>query len=154
MNPKFVFAIRCVLALIWFYNGLWLKILHVDPHHLEIVQSVFQVSMNQAADFLNIIGGLETLLGIGILSGLFHRFVNYFQVFILLAMNSVGIVSGEGSISDPAGLLIMNLPTIVCGIIVAIYGPGAFSLRLPRFMKKKQKAADSSVESSEGDWHT
>lgn len=131
MSPKFIFAVRCVLSIIWFYNGLWLKILHVDPHHLEIVQSVFQVSVNQAADFLNIIGGLETLLAVGILSGLFHRFVNYFQVFILIAMNSIGIVSGEGTIADPAGLLIMNLPTVMCGIAVAKYGPGAWSLRLP-----------------------
>lgn len=138
MSPKFVFAIRCVLALIWLYNGLWLKILAVDPHHLEIVQAVFQISVNQAADFLNVIGLLETLLGIGILSGLFHRFVNYFQVFILIAMNSVGIVGGEGSISNPAGLLIMNLPTILCAIIVARYGPGAWALRL-RPLKAREK---------------
>lgn len=138
MSPKFVFAIRCVLALIWLYNGLWLKILAVDPHHLEIVQAVFQISMNQAADFLNVIGLLETLLGIGILSGLFHRFVNYFQVFILIVMNSVGIVGGEGSISNPAGLLIMNLPTILCAIIVARHGPGAWALRL-RPLKAREK---------------
>lgn len=131
MGPKFLFLIRCVLALIWLYNGLWLKILDVDPHHLEIVQSVFSVSINQAANFLNLIGALETLLGIGIISGLFHRFVNYFQVFILLAMNTIGIVSGEGSISNPAGLLIMNLPTILCAIIIARLGPGAWALRFP-----------------------
>ncbi len=79
MSPKFVFAIRCVLALIWLYNGLWLKIIAVDPHHLDIVQAVLNISVNQAADFLNVIGLLETLLGIGILSGLYHRFVNYFS---------------------------------------------------------------------------
>ncbi len=138
MSPKCVFAIRCVLALIWLYNGLWLKILAVDPHHLEIVQAVFQISVNQAADFLNVIGALETLLGLGILSGLFYRFVNYFQVFILIAMNSIGIVGGEGSISNPAGLLIMNLPTILCAIIVARYGPGAWALRL-RPVKDRSK---------------
>lgn len=140
MSPKLVFAIRCVLALIWLYNGLWLKILHVDPHHLEIVQAVFQISINQASDFLNVIGSLETLLGIGILSGLFHRFVNYFQVLILVVMNSVGIVSGEGTISDPAGLLIMNLPTIMCAIIIARYGPGAWALSLPRGKAKASEA--------------
>ncbi len=143
MSPKFVFAIRCVLALIWLYNGLWLKIFAVDPHHLDIVQAVFQISVNQAADFLNVIGVLETLLGIGILSGLFHRFVNYFQVFILVAMNSIGIVGGEGSISNPAGLLIMNLPTILCAIIVARYGPGAWALSFPR---SRVKAVEVSTE--------
>ena len=141
MSPKFVFAIRCVLALIWLYNGLWLKIVAVDPHHLDIVQAVFQISVNQAADFLNVIGVLETLLGIGILSGLFHRFVNYFQMFILIAMNSIGIVGGEGSISNPAGLLIMNLPTILCAIIVARYGPGAWALRLRRVEAKVEDPA-------------
>lgn len=136
MSPKFIFAIRCVLALIWLYNGLWLKILFVDPHHLEILQAVLQTSLNQAANFLNLIGVLETLLGIGILSGLFHRFVNYFQVFILLVMNCIGIVSGEGTIGNPAGLLIMNLPTILCAIAVARYGPGAWALALPRSKAK------------------
>lgn len=142
MSPKFVFAIRCALALIWLYNGLWLKILHVDPHHIEIVQAVFQISVNQAADFLNAIGSLETLLGIGILSGLFYRFVNYFQVFILVVMSGVGIVSGEGSISNPAGPLIMNLPAILCAIIVARHGPGAWALTFPR-LKAKASAAQT-----------
>jgi uncharacterized membrane protein YphA (DoxX/SURF4 family) len=88
------------------------------------------------------------LLGIGILSGLFHRFVNYFQVLILVVMNSVGIVSGEGTISDPAGLLIMNLPTIMCAIIIARYGPGAWALSLPQ---EKAKASEAEKRLSDFD---
>ncbi len=54
-------------------------------------------------------------------------------------MNSIGIVGGEGTISNPAGLLIMNLPTILCAIIVARYGPGAWALAFAVGLKRKWK---------------
>lgn len=129
MNDKMIFAIRCVLALIWLYNGLWLKIIEVDPHHLQIVSGIARSIGRSPKEFLLIIGALETLLAAGILSGLLNRFVSYFQIGIILLMNTIGIIYGGGAIKDPLGLIIMNLPVIMCALMVARYGPGAYSIR-------------------------
>lgn len=130
MNPKLIFAIRLALAAVWFYNGLWLKIIALDAHHLEIVRSVSNSSGIEPALLLRLIGSAETLLGIGIVSGLLYRFVSYFQIFIILLMNLIGSIGGGGAIAHPFGLVISNLPTIMCALVVATNGPGAYSLHI------------------------
>lgn len=130
MNPKLIFAIRLALAAVWFYNGLWLKVIALDAHHLEIVRSVSNSSGIEPALLLRLIGSAETLLGIGIVSGLFYRFVSYFQIVIILLMNLIGSIGGGGAIAHPFGLVISNLPTIMCALVVATNGPGAYSLNI------------------------
>lgn len=121
---------RTALALVWLYNGLWLKVIELDAHHLKIVTAVCAGSSMSAEFLLRLIGSCETLLALGILSGLFFRFVNYFQIFIVLAMNVVGGISSGGEIPHPYGLLISNLPLVMCAAVLVHYGPGAFALRL------------------------
>ena len=132
MNPKLIFAIRLALAAVWFYNGLWLKVIALDAHHLEIVRSVSNNSGIDPAFILRLIGSAETLLGLGIVSGLFYRFVSGFQIVIILLMNLIGSIGGGGAIAHPFGLIISNLPTIMCALVVATNGPGAFALKLGR----------------------
>lgn len=130
MNPQLILFMRIALAAIWFYNGLWMKVIALDAHHLQIVSSVASGHID-AAVLLRSIGGCETLLAIGILSGLFHRFVNYFQIAVIVLMNLIGIAFGGGAIEHPVGLLLSNVPTVLCALTVALYGPGACALRLP-----------------------
>lgn len=129
INPKLVFAIRIVLASIWLYNGLWLKVIALDPHHLDILRSVGHDT--DPVLLSRLIGSCETLLACGIISGLFYRFVSFFQIGIILLMNVVGSVFGGGTIPHPFGLIISNLPTIMCALIVAQYGPGSYALKIP-----------------------
>ncbi len=128
MNGKLIFAFRIALAAIWLYNGLWLKVIVLDPHHLSIVHSVFNNASADPVLVLKLIGGCETLLAIGILSGLFYRFVSIFQIVVIVSMNIAGIVFGGGAIEHPVGLIVSNLPTIMCALAVAIHGPGWASL--------------------------
>jgi uncharacterized membrane protein YphA (DoxX/SURF4 family) len=128
-DSKLIFVIRLALALVWLYNGLWLKVIALDQHHLDIVRSVVGSSGIEPVLLLRGIGGCETLLAVGIISGLFHRFVSYFQIAIIITMNIAGAIGGGGAIVHPFGLVISNLPTIMCALVVALKGPGAFSLR-------------------------
>ncbi|MDR3614263.1 MAG: DoxX-like family protein [Candidatus Obscuribacterales bacterium] len=129
MSGTILFFIRVSLAAVWLYNGLWLKVIELDPHHLEIVRSVFGNGGIEPVFILRLIGSCESLLALGIASGLFYRFVSYFQITVILLMNLIGSISG-GAISHPFGLVISNLPTIMCAMVVANYGPGAYSLTL------------------------
>jgi uncharacterized membrane protein YphA (DoxX/SURF4 family) len=126
IDNKLIFTIRVILASIWLYNGLWLKVISLDEHHLSILRSV---GNGMDAVFLcRAIGSCETLLACGILSGLFYRFVSYFQIGIILLMNLIGSLFGGGAIAHPFGLIISNLPTIMCALIVAWYGPGDYAI--------------------------
>lgn len=122
MNPYVLFGLRLMIALIWLYNGLWLKVIQLDPEHLAVVQGLEQ-NLITPENLLRLIGGCEILLALGVLSGLFNRFVSIFQFTILLVMNIIGIVF-SGAIAAPLGLLVQNLPLFFCIALVAYYGPG------------------------------
>lgn len=109
--PRLKLAIRAIVALTWLYQGLWLKLIVADPHHLQVVTGA-----GLPGWFMSVIGAGETLLGLGVLSGLFNRFVCWFQLGLLLAMNSIGILTG--GVPDPAGLIIGNLPLVACILVL------------------------------------
>lgn len=128
MNPRVLAAIRGIVALVWLYEGLYMKLLARDPHELSIVAAVGGPGGLSPAQFLGLIGAGETLLALGVLSGLFARPLAILQAVLLLSMNVVGIVMGGGNIADPAGLLVRNLPFLACMYLIGRYGPGAYSL--------------------------
>ena len=136
-DDQLVFWLRTVLGVVWLYNGLWLKVIVLDSHHLQIITSVCAQGGGSLdpAFILRLIGSGETLLAVGIISGLFFRFVSYFQIFIILLMNVIGSISGGAAIPHPFGLIISNLPTIMCALIIARKGPGAWALTLPSAKK-------------------
>jgi uncharacterized membrane protein YphA (DoxX/SURF4 family) len=113
----FALATRVVLAVVWFYNGLWLKILAVDPHHAQIVATTLGHPL-----WLTAIGVGETLLALGILSGRAGTVINAVQIALVVAMNLVAI--GGGQIEKPAALIVSNLPLITCAAALMVFGPG------------------------------
>ena len=121
MSPRLLLGVRLVLALTWLYQGLWVKLIVVDPHHLAIVEGVFPASPRA---FLSLIGAGETLLGLGIASGLVYRFVTAFQAILLISMNAVGILSG--GVPQPLGLIVGNLPLLMCMLLIWRCGPGGW----------------------------
>jgi uncharacterized membrane protein YphA (DoxX/SURF4 family) len=126
LSPHFIALGRVIVALVWLYQGLWLKVIAVDPHHLEIVTQVGFASPLMA---LRLIGAGETLLALGVLSGLFYRWISLFQILLLVAMNASGILFGGGKIAQPVGLIIGNLPLLFCIALVGLHGPGSYALR-------------------------
>lgn len=78
---------------------------------------------------MRFIGALEILLALGFWSGLLPQLVGWTGCIALLAMNLVGIGSGE--IASPLGLLIKNTPLWFCMALVATQGAGHWALRFP-----------------------
>lgn len=118
----FALSMRGVMALVWLYNGLWLKLVTRDLHHARIVESVFP-DPAAASLVLTAIGCAETALALAILSGRASRVVNLGQVGLLVAMNGVGIAFSV-EIARPIGLVISNLPLVACAFAIAVFGPG------------------------------
>jgi uncharacterized membrane protein YphA (DoxX/SURF4 family) len=126
VHPALLAAIRLAVAAVWIYEGLWLKVLRPSPHELAVVQSV-AIGPLSLARFLLLLGAGETLLGLGVLSGLYCRPMAWFQGALLVLMNALGIAFGGGAIADPLGLVIHNLPFLLCIIVLGVHGPGSFS---------------------------
>lgn len=118
----FALAARAVMALVWLYNGLWLKLIVDDAHHEKIVASTFH-DPALGKMLLSGIGVAETILALAILSGRWPRLVNGAQIAALVAMNAAGILC-SGQIERPAGLVVSNLPLVVCAVAIIVFGPG------------------------------
>ncbi len=99
--------LRVAVALVWLYQGLWHKIVAVDARHLEIVASAPSFLPPRLA--LGMIGGLETLFAISILTRWRQRLFAGLQIGMLVAMNTAGILFAGDKIPDIGGMLTMNL---------------------------------------------
>ena len=128
MNQRLLGAIRILLGVSWLYQGLWLKLVATAPSHLAVVEAVGPVAGMSPSTFLRVIGACETLLGLGVLSGIAARGLGWLQIVLVVAMNAVGIAAGGDSIADPVGLVVTNLPFVACALVVAVHGAGAWSL--------------------------
>ncbi len=132
-HPQIIFALRFIVALVWLHEGLWLKLVTRAPHEVAVVEAVGQVGPLAPLQLLLLIGAGETVLAIGVLSGLFWRALAVFQIVLLVTMNAIGILrSGGTAIPDPLGLVIKNLPLLMCIALIGLYGPGAWAWKLRR----------------------
>jgi hypothetical protein len=114
------------VAALWLHEGLWLKVVHPAPHELAVVESI-AIGPLSARQLLLLIGWGETFLGMGVLSGLYHRFLAWFQAVVLVLMNGIGVLFAGAAIPDPLGLVIHNLPLLLCILILGMHGPGSWT---------------------------
>jgi len=111
--------LRFAVALVWLYNGLFLKVLFVDPEQLALMSA----AMGGAGGWmLGLLGMGETGLALWIATGWRYAWAMAVQTFAVVMLNLAGIVFG--GYADPAGLLIGNLPLMMCGLIGMLLGPG------------------------------
>lgn len=120
MNARALALIRCIVAGVWIYEGLYSKILFRLPHEMAVVAPVAPALRLSPAAFLFVIGLGESLLGAAVLSGFCRRPLAWFQAVLLLGMNIGGILWGEGAIAHPLGLIVHNLPFGVCIFLTAL----------------------------------
>ena len=67
--PPF-WLIRVAVAAVWLYEGLWCKLLHGQPHELEVVEAVPCFGPRVGALFLQVLGVVEVALAVWTLSAL------------------------------------------------------------------------------------
>jgi len=81
------FIITISIALVWFTNGLFCKVLNLVPRHQEIVERI--LGETYASPITKTIGVLEIGMSIWVLSGIRSRFSAIFQLVIIATMNSL-----------------------------------------------------------------
>lgn len=82
--------INILIALVWFVNGLFCKILNLAPRHQEIVARILG---NDYSKFLTItIGGFEILMTIWVLSRYKYKINALAQITIVITMNIIEFI--------------------------------------------------------------
>lgn len=105
--------IRIAIALVWFYEGLWCKILGRLPDQESIVKDVPFLGPDLARGFLVGLGFVECALGIWTLAGTQLWWAACAQTVLLVGMNTCGILWARHKIHDPAGMLVKNFVFVI-----------------------------------------
>ena len=60
---------RLAVALVWLWQGLWLKVIRPDPRHTAVAASALGLAEGPARTALAVIGLAETALALWVLAG-------------------------------------------------------------------------------------
>jgi uncharacterized membrane protein YphA (DoxX/SURF4 family) len=99
---------RLSLAMVWIYQGLWLKLLGNSPQHRAIFESVPYFAPPAAHTALALLGAGECAIGLWVLSARRPRTAAAVQTATLAAMNAGGILWAAREIPDIPGMLLLN----------------------------------------------
>jgi uncharacterized membrane protein YphA (DoxX/SURF4 family) len=100
--------IRLAIALVWFYQGLWCKVLGGIPRHEAVIAAVPFIGPAAGHVALIALGLLECGIGLWVLSGLWMRQAAMVQTVLLAAMNTGALIWAARLIPDPAGMVLQN----------------------------------------------
>lgn len=118
MLPPF-WLIRVAVAAVWTYEGLWCKLLHGQPHELEVVRTVPYFGSRIGGLFLQTLGVVEVGLGIWTLSAVAPLQCAIAQTLLLVGLNASGLVFAHRIIHDPSGMVVKNFAFLVLVWVMA-----------------------------------
>jgi hypothetical protein len=114
-----VWLIAIAVAGVWFYEGLWCKLLGREPRQLAVVSAVPRYGPRVGALFLKALGAVEVGMGVWVLSGVAPIPCAAAQTMLLVTLNTCGILWARHLIHDPAGMLVKNFAFLVLAWVSA-----------------------------------
>jgi DoxX-like family len=105
--------IRLSIAAVWFYQGLWCKVLGGVPRQEAVISTVPFLGAGAVRMALVALGLVECGLAVWVLSGQRMRQAAMAQTALLAAMNSGGLIWAWHLIPDPAGMIVQNFAFLV-----------------------------------------
>lgn len=102
-------AAPAAVALVWLYQGLWVKVLRASEAQQAVVASALGSGAAATRAVLVGIGLAEAFLAVWVLSGLAPRRAARVQTLALVGMNAAGLLAAADSIPDPGGMVVANL---------------------------------------------
>lgn len=81
------FGLNAAIALVWLINGLFCKALNLIPRHQLIVSRI--LGGTHASFITKVIGILETLMAVWILSRIQSRLCAVVQIVVIATMNTI-----------------------------------------------------------------
>lgn len=116
--------IQCAVAAVWFYEGLWCKLLRGEPQEFKIVRAVPRYGEKLGVPFLLLLGVVEVAIGFWVLSGVAAQLCAVAQTVLLVSLNANGWIWARHLIHDPYGMLLKNFAFLILAWVAAS-APGA-----------------------------
>jgi uncharacterized membrane protein YphA (DoxX/SURF4 family) len=114
-------VMRCAIAAVWLYEGLWCKIFGRIKSQAHVVASVPLLGPRFSQPFLIALGAVEVLLAAWVISGIFPGTCAIAQTVLLIFLNANGLLWARHIIHDPAGMVVKNIAFLVlvwvCGAL-------------------------------------
>lgn len=117
--------IRLSVAMVWFYQGLWCKVLGGVPRQEAVISTVPFMGAAEVRIALMVLGLVECGLAVWVLSGQRMRQAATVQTALLAAMNSGGLIWAWHLIPDPLGMIVQNIAFLVLVWIASEDRPNA-----------------------------
>ena len=117
--------IRLSIARVWFYQGLWCKVLGGVPRQEAVISTVPFMGAAEVRIALMVLGLVECGLAVWVLSGQRMRQAATVQTALLAAMNSGGLIWAWHLIPDPLGMIVQNIAFLVLVWIASEDRPNA-----------------------------
>jgi hypothetical protein len=105
--------IHVAVAAVWFYEGLWCKILKRQPRQVRVVEAMPLSGPRIASKLLKVLGVVETAIGAWVLTGMAPIVCAAAQTALLVTLNLCGLIWARRLIEDPAGMVVKNFAFLV-----------------------------------------
>ncbi|AXT19335.1 hypothetical protein D7030_13035 [Flavobacteriaceae bacterium AU392] len=83
-------TLNILISSVWLINGLFCKVLNLVPRHQEIVSKILESEYSK--EFTFIIGILEILMSLWILSKYKSKINTIMQIILILSMNIIELI--------------------------------------------------------------
>ena len=110
--PPF-WLIHIAVAAVWFYEGLWCKLLNRQPRQVLVVEAMPLYGPRIASKLLRLLGVVETAIGIWVLTGVAPILCAAAQTALLVTLNVCGLLWARRLIEDPGGMVVKNFAFLV-----------------------------------------
>jgi DoxX-like family len=108
-----VWLIHIAVAAVWFYEGIWCKLLSGQPRQVRVVEAMPLYGPRIASRLLRLLGTVEMAIGVWVLTGLAPIACATAQTALLVTLNACGLLWARRLIEDPGGMVVKNFAFLV-----------------------------------------
>jgi len=108
-----LWLVHVAVAAVWFYEGLWCKLLNGEPNQVRIAEQMPRCGPRGASGLLKALGVVEVTVGLWVLTGIAPFLCAAVQSALLIALNGCGVLWARHLIHDPAGMVVKNFAFLV-----------------------------------------
>jgi hypothetical protein len=108
-----LWLIHIAVAAVWFYEGLWCKLLNRQPRQVRVVEAMPLYGQSIGSKLLRSLGVVEAAIGVWVLTGVAPILCAAAQTLLLVMLNSCGLLWARRWIEDPGGMVVKNFAFLV-----------------------------------------
>ena len=108
-----LWLIHIAVAAVWFYEGVWCKLLNRQPRQVRVVETMPLYGPRIGSKLLLLLGVVEMAIGIWVLTGVAPILCAVAQTALLVTLNVCGLLWARRLIEDPGGMVVKNFAFLV-----------------------------------------